>query len=70
MCRLPQVLTEVYRDSAADGRQLRNPLAVGILETPQPGERIFKVEVTLQFPQVKHWFGCAKSGFVRVRLLT
>ena len=38
--------------AAAKGRPLRNPHAYGVLEAQAPGQRAFRLDVSLDFPQV------------------
>ena len=47
-----QVGQAVVRAAAAKGRALRNPHAYGVLEAQAPGRRAFRLDVSLDFPQV------------------
>ena len=49
-----QVTQEVYNEVAILGLVLKTPLAHGILEAPAQNDHIYRMEVTVWFPQVKH----------------
>lgn len=51
--QLVQVTKEVYNDVALLGLVLKTPLAHGILEDPAQNDRIYRMEVTMWFPQVR-----------------
>ena len=38
--------------ATAKGRVLQNPTAYGVLEAGAAGERVFRLDVSLDFPQV------------------
>jgi len=42
----------VVRAAAMKGRTLRNPHAYGVLEAQGPGQQAFRLDVSLDFPQV------------------
>lgn len=57
-----QIAVEVYNEGVlGGGRGLSNPAALGFADAPRPGERVFRVEVRLCFPQVRAWW----EGFGR-----
>ena len=58
---IAQVGQAVVRAAAAKGRTLRNPHAYGVLEAQAPGQRAFRLDVSLDFPQVL----CMTADFVR-----
>ena len=47
-----QVGQAVVRAAALKGRTLRNPHAYGVLDAQAPGQRSFRLDVSLDFPQV------------------
>lgn len=47
-----QVTQEVYNDVAMLGLTLKTPWAHGILEAPAKDDHIYRLEVTMWFPQV------------------
>ena len=42
----------MVRAAALKGRTLRNPHAYGVLDTQAPGQRSFRLDVSLDFPEV------------------
>lgn len=51
--QLVQVAQEVYNEVAMLGLTLKTPLAHGILEIPAQNDHIYRMEVTMWFPQVR-----------------
>ncbi|GAB4817977.1 hypothetical protein N2152v2_005023 [Parachlorella kessleri] len=52
--QLDQIAVEVYNEGVLGaGRGLANPSALGFADVPKPGQRVFRVEVSLTFPQAK-----------------
>lgn len=49
---LEELASEVYREGAAAGG-LRHPGALGFADAPAPGQRLFRAELRLAFPQTK-----------------
>lgn len=47
-----QVGEAVYEAAAAKGRILQNPTAYGILEAQAAGKRVYRLDVSLDYPEV------------------
>lgn len=50
---LEQLAVEVYNEGSGVAGGLKNPAALGFADAPQPGQRVFRVELQLAFPQAK-----------------
>ena len=57
-----QVAQEVYNEVAMLGLTLKTPLAHGILEAPIQDDHIYRLEVTMWFPQVNGCKGLAAAA--------
>ena len=47
---------EVYRAAAEKGRVLQNPTAYGVLEAGKAGESLYRLDISLDFPEVPTFF--------------
>ena len=57
-----QVAQEVYNEVAMLGLTVKTPLAHGILEAPIQDDHIYRLEVTMWFPQVYACKGLAAAA--------
>ena len=53
-----QVAKEVYDETAQLGLTLRTPLALGVLQSPEQDDHIYRMEATICFPQVHAKVSC------------
>ena len=64
-----QVMDEIFKESQLDGGDLHNPTAIGLMEAPRPGQRVYRVVITLRFPHVRTACFCWKPAFAKIMQL-
>ena len=57
-----QAVQEVYNEVAELGLTLKTPLAHGILEAPAQNQQVYRMEVTMWFPQVPQCCWCSQGA--------